>query len=85
MTPPVDQLMKSGLLDACDEAGGTYRFSVPGRGDYELVRTGQDAETEEHLSESDIASLKQGIADFENGNYSDAFEFLSEIRREYGL
>lgn len=85
MTPPVAQLIESGLLDACDEAGGTYRFSVPGRGDYELVRTGQDAETEEHLSESDIASLKQGIADFENGNYSDAFEFLSEIRREYGL
>ena len=84
MTPPVATMKASDLLEACNNAGGVLPIDAPGYGTYRLVR--DDAKPQkQQLSESDIASLKRGIDDFEQGRYSDAFEFLHEIRAEYGL
>lgn len=84
MTPPVAMLKDTTVLDACEEAGGVLRVSAPGYGTYDLVRC-DPALQEEPLSESDIASLKSGIADLESGRYMSMDDFLAEIRAEYGL
>ena len=58
--------------------------SAPGYGTFELIRTGPAPE-EQPLSDSDIASLKDGIADIENGRYIEASALVEKLRAKYGL
>ena len=84
MTPPVATMKVSELLEACDKAGGTLPVEVPGYGTYQLIRS-EPAPQEQPLSDADIASLKHGIADIENGRCTDADELVAKMRAKYGL
>lgn len=84
MTPPVATMKVSELLEACSDAGGMLPVDAPGYGTYRLVRD-NPVPQEQPLSESDVASLKRGVEDFEQGRYSDADELVAKMRAKYGL
>lgn len=84
MTPPVATMKVSELLEACNDAGGMLPVDAPGYGTFRLVRD-NPVPQEQPLSESDVASLKRGVEDFEQGRYSDADELVAKMRAKYGL
>lgn len=85
MTPPVTMLKDTEALDACEAAGGSLRVSAPGYGDFVLVSSNAASPPEPSLSAADAASLRQGLADFQNSDYIEASELVAKMRAKYGL
>ena len=86
MVPPMAVIKDDEVFDAFEAAQEpVLTISKPGRRTLAVIDASAGACQEEPLSESDVASLKSGIADFEDGRYIEATVLVEKLRAKYGL
>lgn len=85
MSPTAMQEIKEWLEAGYAEARGPFTAEKIGAPESTIIRTpGYDA-LSSALTDDKVASVREGIADFERGAYEDAREVSRRVRDWYGL
>lgn len=79
------QEIKAWMESEYAEARGPFTAEKVGAPEFTIIRTPGYERVPAGPTEEEVASVREGIADFERGDYVDAREASRRVRERYGL
>lgn len=85
MSPVAMREIKEQIETEYAEAQGPFIAEKVGAPEFTIIRTSGHALSEKGPTEAEIVSVREGIADFERGDFEDAREVSRRLRERCGI